>query len=257
LAFKTLFCSVPRSNRHSFERIARGTVKEISVKIASLITHCALVATIGSFPLQSAQAASHHAPKVITILALGDSLTDGFGLSRKEAYPALIAEKMRAANYQFEVINAGSSGDTTADGLRRLPSLLHRKRLDVLILALGINDALRGVPVEEMRSNLQAIIDQTRLRYPAVSLVIAGMQFPIATGNGYVRAFEEMFGALAEKNHAALIPYLLEGVGGNPELNQPDLLHPNAAGQRILAENVWRVLEPILRKNLDQAAGPP
>ena len=185
---------------------------------------------------------------MITILALGDSLTDGFSLPRKEAYPALIAEKMRSANYQFKVINAGQSGDTTADGLRRLPPLLRGKKVDVLILALGINDAFRGVPIEEMRANLQAIIDQTRARHPGVSIVIAGMQLPLTSSDGYVRAFGGMFGALAEKNRAALIPYLLEGVGGNPELNLPDGLHPNAAGQRVLAENVWRVLEPIVRE---------
>src|ERR1051325_2817843 len=212
----------------------------------SFITHSALIMAIASAAFQSATAATDHKPEVIRILALGDSLTDGFGLSRKEAYPALIGEKMRAANYQFEVINAGASGDTTAGGLRRLPSLLRKKKIDILILALGINDAFRGVPVDQMRSNLQSIIDQTRARYPDVSIIIAGMQLPIATGNGYVEAFGDMFGQLAEHNHAALIPYLLEGVGGNPELNLPDYIHPNAAGQRILAENVWRILEPIL-----------
>lgn len=194
---------------------------------------------------------------MITILALGDSLTEGFGLFPKEAYPALIADRLRAANYHFELINAGVSGDATADGLERLPPLLQKKRIDILILALGINDAFRGVPVEQMRSNLQAIVDQTRARYPAVSIIIAGIRFPITSGNGYVQAFNEMFGALAEENHAALIPYLLEGVGGNPELNQPDLIHPNAAGQRILAENVWRVLEPILSKGLHHASSTP
>ena len=208
----------------------------------------AFVAVIGCFSLQSAQPVKHDVSKMITILALGDSLTAGFGLSRKEAYPALIAEKMRSANYQFEVINAGSSGDTTAGGLRRLPPLLRKKRIDVLILALGINDAFRGVPIEQMRSNLQAIIDTTRARHPGVSIIIAGMQLPLSSSDEYVGAFGEMFGALAEKNHTALIPYLLEGVGGDPELNQFDLIHPNAAGQRVLAENVWRVLEPILRK---------
>jgi acyl-CoA thioesterase I len=218
------------------------------VKIASLIMQGAFVAVIGCFPLQSAQPARHDASKVITILALGDSLTAGFGLSRKEAYPALIAEKMRSANYQFEVVNAGSSGNTTAGGLLRLPPLLRDRKIDVLILALGINDAFHGVPVDQMRSNLQAIIDQTRARHPRVSIIIAGMQFPLASSDGYVRAFGEMYDALAEKNHTALIPYLLAGVGGNPELNQPDLIHPNAAGQRVLAENVWNVLEPILKK---------
>jgi acyl-CoA thioesterase-1 len=216
------------------------------VKIVSLIS--ALVAVLGLAPFQTAQAAKRDASRVITILALGDSLTAGYGLSRKQAYPALIGGKMRTANYQFEVINAGSSGDTTAGGLRRLPPLLRRKKIDVLILALGINDAFRGVSIEQMRSNLQAMIDQTRARHPNVSIIIAGMQLPLASSDGYVRAFGEMFGALAEKNRAALIPYLLEGVGGDPELNQFDRIHPNAAGQRVLAENVWRVLEPILAK---------
>jgi acyl-CoA thioesterase I len=216
---------------------------KISVRIISLLT--ALVALA---PIQTAQAAKRDASKVITIVALGDSLTAGYGLSRKEAYPALIAERMRSAGYRFEVTNAGWSGDTTAGGLRRLPEILRRKNIDVLIIELGINDAFRGVPIDEMRSNLQAITDQTRARHPGVSIVIAGMQLPLAASDGYVRAFGEIFGALAEKNHAALIPYLLERVGGDPELNQPDLVHPNAAGQRIMAENVWRVLEPILRK---------
>ncbi|MDP9003171.1 MAG: arylesterase, partial [Verrucomicrobiota bacterium] len=210
------------------------------MKIFSFLS--AFVAALALVPFQTAQAAKRDAPRVITILALGDSLTAGYGLSRKQAYPALIAEKMRLSNYQFEVINAGSSGDTTPGGLSRLPQLLRGKKIDVLILALGINDAFRGVPVEQMRSNLQAIIDRACARHPNVSIIIAGMKLPLLSSEGYVSAFGEMFGALAEKNHAALIPYLLEGVGGDPELNQYDRIHPNAAGQRVLAENVWRVL---------------
>ena len=208
----------------------------------------ALLAHPGLALFQTADAAKPDASKVITIVALGDSLTEGFGLSRKQAYPALIAEKMRSADYEFEVVNAGWSGDTTAGGLRRLPEVLRtRKKIDIFVLALGINDAFRGVSIEQMRTNLQVIIDQTRARHPGVSIVIAGMQLPLASSDGYVRAFGEMFAALAEKNHAALIPYLLEGVGGDPAMNLPDRVHPNAAGQRILAENVWRVLEPMLR----------
>jgi acyl-CoA thioesterase I len=213
------------------------------VKIVLLISVLAALV-----PIQTVPGAKRDASRVITIVVLGDSLTAGYGLSRKEAYPALIAERMRRAGYEFEVTNAGWSGDTTAGGLRRLPELLRRKKIDILIVELGINDAFRGVPIEEMRSNLQAIIDQTRARHPGVSIIVAGMQVPLASSDDYVRAFGEMFGALAEKNRAALIPYLLEGVGGDPELNQPDLVHPNAAGQRIMAENVWRVLEPVLRK---------
>jgi acyl-CoA thioesterase-1 len=217
------------------------------MKFTSLIGP--LVAVLGLAPFQTAQAAKPDASKVITIVALGDSLTDGYGLSRTQAYPALIAEKMRSANYEFDVVNAGWSGDTTAGGLRRLPELLRtRKKIDVFILALGINDAFRGVPIEQMRSNLQEIIDRTRARHPGVSIILAGMQLPLELSDGYVRSFGEMFAALAEKNRAALIPYLLQGVGGDPELNLPDRIHPNAAGQRVLAENVWRVLEPILRE---------
>jgi len=218
------------------------------MNIGSLTTHCLVFFGIGMLSLPSAKAAEHHASKMITIVALGDSLTDGFGLSRKEAWPALIDEKMRVANYQFEVTNAGVSGDTTAGGLNRLPPLLRKKNVDVLIIALGINDAFHGVPIDEMRANLQAIIDKTKARYPAVSIIIAGIRFPLAPGNGYVQEFGEMYGLLAKKNHTSLIPYLLEGVGGNPDLNLPDLIHPNAAGQRVLAESVWRVLEPILQK---------
>jgi acyl-CoA thioesterase-1 len=134
--------------------------------------------------------------------------------------------------------------------LRRLPAILRaHKKIDIFILELGINDAFRGVPIEQIRSNLQTIIDQVRVRYPAASIVIAGMQLPDYSSDDYVGAFGGIFGALAEKNHAALIPYLLEGVGGNPALNQWDRVHPNAAGQRVVAENVWRVLEPLVKKS--------
>jgi acyl-CoA thioesterase-1 len=208
-----------------------------------------LGALLATFSFPTAGAAKRDASKVITIVALGDSLTAGYGLSRQQAYPALVAEKMRAAGYEFEVVNAGSSGDTTAGGLRRLPAILRaHKKIDVFILELGINDAFRAVPIDQIRANLQAIIDQVRARHPTAAIVIAGMQLPDLSSDDYVGAFGGIFGALAEKNRATLIPYLLEGVGGNPELNQWDRVHPNAAGQRVLAENVWQVLEPLLRK---------
>ena len=206
-----------------------------------------------SFP--TAHAARRDPSNVITIVALGDSLTAGFGLSRKQAWPALVAEKMRDAGYEFDVVNAGSSGDTTTGGLRRLPAILRsHKKIDVFILELGINDAFRGVPIDQIRANLQAIIDQVRARHPTAAIVIAGMQLPDYSSDDYVSAFGGIFGALAEKNRATLIPYLLEGVGGNPALNQWDRVHPNAAGQRVLAENVWRVLEPLLQKSREKSA---
>jgi acyl-CoA thioesterase-1 len=208
-----------------------------------------LIGAVALFTLQTAEPAKRDASNVITIVAFGDSLTAGYGLSRQQAYPSLIAEKMRAAGYEFEVVNAGSSGDTTTGGLRRLPAILRaHKKIDIFILELGINDAFRGVPIDQIRANLQAIIDQVRARQPGVAMVIAGMQLPDYSSDDYVGAFGGIFAALAEKNRATLIPYLLEGVGGNPALNQWDRLHPNAAGQRVLAENVWRVLQPMLRQ---------
>jgi acyl-CoA thioesterase-1 len=178
---------------------------------------------------------------------LGDSLSDGFGLKRSEAYPALLAEKLHAAGLDFEVINASQSGGTTGGGLRRLPPHLKRK-IDIFILQLGINDAFMGVPIDQIQNNLQTIIDKVKEKNPEVRVVIAGMQLPDYSTDNYMRAFGQMYVDLAARNNAALVPYLLEGVGGDPMLNLPDHIHPNAAGQRILAENIWRVLEPIARE---------
>src|SRR6478609_3168417 len=209
-------------------------------------TRALWAALVGILSVQTAQAARRDPTNVITIVALGDSLTAGYGLSRKQAWPALVAEKMRDAGYEFEVVNAGSSGDTTSGGLQRLPALLRaHKKIDVFVLELGINDAFRGVPVDQIRANLQTIVDRVRGHDPKTVIVIAGMQLPDYTSDDYVGAFGRIFAGLAEKNRAVLLPYLLEGVGGNPALNQWDRVHPNAAGQRILAENVWRVLQPI------------
>src|SRR6266536_4279363 len=193
---------------------------------------------------------AEHAPAAETkaILVFGDSLSDGFMLKRSEAYPALLAKKLRAAGLNFLVTNASASGGTTEGGLERLPPHL-KHRIDILILELGINDAFRGVPVDKIQNNLQQIIDKVKARNPSVRVVIAGMATPKAFGaDDYVSAFGKMFGELATKNGAALVPYLLDGVAGDPSLNLPDGIHPNAAGQKILAENVWRVLEPIARE---------
>jgi acyl-CoA thioesterase-1 len=187
------------------------------------------------------------AAEIKTILVFGDSLSDGFMLKRSEAYPALLAKKLRAAELNFQVINASASGGTTDGGLERLPAHL-KQRTDIFILELGINDAFRGVPTGQIETNLQQIIDKVKARNPNVHVVIAGMQLPNYTADDYVSAFGKMFTDLASKNNAALVPYLLQGVAGDPSLNLPDGIHPNAAGQKILAENVWRVLEPIAQK---------
>src|SRR5204862_5723590 len=176
------------------------------------------------------------------ILVFGDSLSDGFMLKRSEAYPALLAKKLQAAGLKFQVTIASASGGTTQGGLERLPPHL-KHRIDIFILELGINDAFRGLSVDEIESNLQQIIDKVKTRNPNVRVVIAGMQLPNYAGDDYVLAFGKMFSDLAARNNAALVPYLLQGVAGDPSLNLPDGIHPNAAGQRILAENVWRILE--------------
>jgi acyl-CoA thioesterase-1 len=182
-----------------------------------------------------------------TVFVFGDSLSEGFQLKSSQAYPMLLFDKLRAAGLDLQVVNASQSGGTTTSGLARLPPHLKRK-IDIFILELGINDAFLGTPVEQIEANLQSIIDNVKAHNPNVRIIIAGMQLPNYTADDYVSAFGRMYGDLAAKNNAALVAYLLEGVGGNPDLNLGDGIHPNAAGQKILAENVWRVLEPIARE---------
>ena len=187
-----------------------------------------------------------------TVVVLGDSLAAGYGLDPTESYPAVLQKKINEAKRNFTVVNAGVSGDTTAGGLRRLEWLLKRP-VDVLVLALGGNDGLRGIPVEATKSNLQAIIDRLKQTYPHAQIVIAGMKMPPSMGS-YAEKFNAVFPSVAKANHAVLIPFLLEGVGGKPELNLPDQIHPTAEGQKILAENVWKVLRPLLEiRNAENA----
>ena len=190
----------------------------------------------------SAEAAASH---LSVVLFLGTSLTAGLGVSDDEAYPALIQQQIDSAGLRLRVVNAGESGGTSAGGLRRLEWLL-RQPVEVLVLELGANDALRGQDLDDTGRNLQAIIDRTRAVYPDVAVVVAGMQAPPNLGRRYATAFREIFPELARRNRAALVPFLLEGVAAVPELNQADGIHPNAAGQRRVAENVWKVLEPVL-----------
>jgi acyl-CoA thioesterase-1 len=190
---------------------------------------------------------SNGASSTKTILVLGDSLSQGFGLQPSQAYPMLLSRKLRAAGFNFQVTNASAAGGTTEGGLERLPAHLKR-RVDIFIVELGINDAFRGLRVDQIQTNLQKIIDKVRGRNPRVRVVIAGMQLPNYTAGDYVSAFGKMFSDLAAKNDAALVPYLLQNVAGDPSLNLSDGIHPNADGQKILAETVWRILEPVARE---------
>jgi acyl-CoA thioesterase-1 len=181
------------------------------------------------------------------VVFLGTSLTAGYGLEPDQAYPALIQEKIDSAGLAFRVINAGVSGETSAGGLRRLDWLL-RQPIAALVIELGANDGLRGQDVDALRANLQEIIDRTHAAHPDARIVLAGMESPPNMGRRYTSAFRAVFPALARENGITLIPFLLDGVAAVPELNQADGIHPTAAGQRIVAESVWRYLAPILEQ---------
>src|SRR5437867_8991481 len=179
------------------------------------------------------------------IVALGDSLTAGMGVNLEESYPSKLQKKLEREGYRYRVVNAGVSGDTTAQGLNRL-NLVRELRPEVTIVALGANDGLRGIPPENTRKNLEAIVSQ--LQKEGTKVILAGMLIPPNYGPEYTRAFRELFPELAKTFRLPLIPFLLEGVAGNPNLNQADGIHPTAEGYDIVSENVWKILRPVLRK---------
>ncbi len=179
------------------------------------------------------------------ILFFGDSLTAGYGLSQEQAFPNLIQIKINEIKAAYSIVNAGLSGETSAGGLNRIDWVLSRP-VDIFVLELGANDGLRGLPLESTRKNLQGIIDKVKQKYPNVKIVIAGMMVPPNMGETYSGEFLKIYPELAENNKASLIPFLLAGVAGNPDLNQADGIHPNIEGHQIVTENVWSILKPLL-----------
>lgn len=192
----------------------------------------------------SARATANPLPEPV-IVFLGDSLTDGYHLDRSQSYPARIEERIQERGWSARVINAGVSGDTTADGLRRLHALL-REHVDVFVLALGINDVFRQTDVPVIQRNLEEILNRTRAHSPGVQFVIAGMKLNRSWDPDYAKDFEAMYRTVAEKHHAVFVPFLLKGVAGKASLNLPDGIHPTAKGHAVIAENMWSYLEPIL-----------
>lgn len=182
------------------------------------------------------------------IIFFGNSLTAAYQLSPEQGFPALIQEKIDSLNLPYRCVNAGLSGETTADGVNRVDWVLEQGAA-VFVLELGGNDALRGLPVVNSKQNLQAIVDKVKKRYPDCQVVIAGMMAPPNLGAAYTNAFRDMYPALAKANKAALIPFLLEGVAGDPSLNLEDGIHPNPQGHKIVATTVWKVLQGLLRKD--------
>ncbi len=175
------------------------------------------------------------------ILFYGNSLTAGYGIDLDQAFPALIQKRLDSLGLDYTVINSGVSGETTSGGLNRLNWVLNQK-VDVFVLELGANDGLRGVPLKETKQNLQEIIDLVREKNSDTQIILAGMQIPPNMGPEYTEEFRNIFPELAEKNEIPLIPFLLEGVAGNPDLNLEDGIHPTAEGHKILSENVWKIL---------------
>ncbi len=179
------------------------------------------------------------------ILFFGDSLTAGYGIELEEAFPALIQNRLDSLGFKYTVINSGLSGETTSGGRNRLDWVLNQQ-VDVFVLELGANDGLRGIPLEETRNNLQAMIDLVKEKNPDTQILLAGMQIPPNMGPEYTTEFRKLFPELAETNQIPLIPFLLEGVAGIPELNLEDGIHPSPEGHEIVRENVWKMLAPMV-----------
>lgn len=180
------------------------------------------------------------------ILFFGDSITAGYGIDKNKAFPALIQQRIDSLNWNFKAVNAGLSGETSAGGLRRVDWML-RQDFKVFVLELGGNDGLRGIDLESTKENLKSIIEKVRAKKPDAEIILTGMQVPPNLGPEYTEQFKSMYPEIAKEKNVTLIPFLLEEVGGNPELNQADGIHPTAKGHRIIAETVWETLKPILQ----------
>jgi len=189
---------------------------------------------------------STDAESLPTIVAFGDSLTAGYGLSHDESYTTLLQQRLDKSGYKYRVVNAGVSGDTSAGGARRVDWALQSGNVKILILELGGNDGLRGLPVAEMRKNLASIIERAQAQ--EVTVILAGMEAPPNFGSDYTGEFRQAFRDLAKQYKTPFIPFVLDGIGGLAEFNQSDGIHPNAKGEKVMTENVWKVLEPLLEK---------
>jgi len=182
-----------------------------------------------------------------TILLLGDSIGAGYGVPEEVSFASRLQRKLTAEKLPYQIVNASVSGDTTASGLRRINWVLKRK-VDVLMIELGGNDGLRGITPDSTRKNIAGIIDRARKKYPDIKILLAGMQMPGNMGKDYTEKYRKIFPALAKEKKVALVPFLLDGVGAQPEMNLPDLIHPNAKGHERVSRNVWRVLGKLLKE---------
>ncbi len=225
--------------------VSRLRLAFVSAAVATMIG-CAAEERKPDPAADAAAAAAPAGEERRVVLFVGTSLTAAYGLDPEEGYPARVQEKIDSAGLPFEVVNAGVSGETAAGARRRVEWLL-RQPFQVLVLETGANDMLRGSDLDSTRADIQAIVDRVKAERPQARVVLAGMMAPPNLGPRYAEGFREMYPQIARSNGLPIIPFLLEGVAGQPELNLPDGIHPNARGQRRVAANVWRTLEPVLR----------
>ena len=196
---------------------------------------------------QQSVEASQEVEETPVILFFGNSITAGYQLDVKDAFPAIIQERLDSIGYNYKVVNAGLSGETSAGGLNRIEWVLQTVP-DIFVLELGANDGLRGLDLDETKKNLKGIIEKVREANLEVKVVLAGMQVPPNLGNEYTSKFQKMFREIADESDTELIPFLLEGVAGNPDLNLSDGIHPTPEGHQLVTENVWPILKPLLEK---------
>ncbi|MBK7950458.1 MAG: arylesterase [Deltaproteobacteria bacterium] len=236
----TVHCSDPQSTTPAAAEAASTSVAPVAPSTPAPEPTSTATAESAVAPSEDASAERP------AIVFLGTSLTAGYGLPEDEAYPALIQARLDAAGLDYRVVNAGVSGDTSAGGLRRLDWLL-RLPIAVLVVELGANDMLRGQSTEALEQNLAAILERTRAAHPGVRFVVEGMRAAPNLGRDYATAFDAVYPRLAERFAAALVPFVLEDVVARPQLNQADGIHPTAEGHGLIAERVWRTLEPVVR----------
>ena len=226
---------------HIIRKVALVSFILVSLAFAACQEHeSARMPASANRPLKTPELSSNR-PKIV---ALGDSLTAGFGLTERESYPYLLQEKLKADGYEYEVVNAGVSGDTSLGGLERVDWVLEQENVQILILELGANDLLRGLPVEKMKSNLDQIIRKAKAKN--IKVLLCGMLAPPTTGSDYSRTFTAVFPDLANQYGTGFVPFLLDNVALKKELNQADGIHPNADGAKIMTENIYRELKKML-----------
>jgi len=238
---------LPNALIYSYELCMRSAVAQISSWIITALLVCGFQAAVFAEEKSAELVESKRRENKLRIVFLGDSITAGYGLQKSEAYPALIASLAKEKGLVWDCVNAGLSGDTTAGGVRRV-RLLSRKPLDVMVVALGGNDGLRGIPPAATRKNIVSIVGAIRKAQPKVKVLLVGIEVPENMGEAYKKEFLKTFSDTAKELKVDFYPNLIDGIAGDPKFNQQDVIHPNVAGQKVIAGKVFEKLGKVLEK---------